>query len=206
MAALRIGLTGGIGAGKSAVAALLVGHGAVLIDSDVLARDVVAPGSPGFAAVVREFGPDVVGPDGALDRAALSGIVFADAAARGRLESITHPLIAARAAELIDAAPAESVIVHDVPLLVERGLAGGYDLVVVVEATTEQRVHRLTASRAMTEAQVRERIAAQGSDAERRAVADVVIRNDADLAELARTVDRLWQDRIEAANPAGGAI
>jgi len=193
---IRVGLTGGIGAGKTVVAGLLAGHGAVVIDADLVAREVVAPGSPGLARVVAEFGSGVLGPDGGLDRAAMAKVVFADPAARQRLNAIVHPLVVARSAELASGAPPGAVIVHDVPLLVEANLAGGYDLVVVVEAPEEVRIRRLRESRGMSEPDARARMSAQASDAQRRAVADVVIENDGDLAELATTVDQVWQDRI----------
>jgi dephospho-CoA kinase len=193
---IRVGLTGGIGAGKTAVARLLAGHGAVVIDADAVAREVVAPGSPGLARVVAEFGPGVLGPDGGLNRAAMAAVVFADPAARQRLNGIVHPLIAACTAELVAAAPPNAVVVHDVPLLAENNLAKGYDLVVVVEAPEEARIRRLRESRGMSEPDARARMSAQASDAQRRAVADVVIENDGDLAELAAAVDRVWRERI----------
>jgi dephospho-CoA kinase len=193
---IRVGLTGGIGAGKTAVAGLLAGHGAVVIDADALAREVVAPGSPGLARVAAEFGAGVLGLDGGLDRAALAAVVFADRDARERLNAIVHPLVAARTAELASAAPPGTVIVHDVPLLVEADLAAAYDLVLVVEAPAEARIRRLRESRGMTEEDARARMSAQATDEQRRAVADVVIDNGGDLAELAAAVDRVWRDRI----------
>jgi dephospho-CoA kinase len=199
---LRVGLTGGIGSGKSAVARLLAGHGAVLVDADLIAREVVAPGTPGLAAVLAEFGPGVRAPDGSLDRAALARIVFADADAdadadaRGRLNAIVHPLVAARRAELVEAAPAGAVVVDDVPLLVENGLAGGFDLVLVVTAPAQLRVARLRSGRGMAEAEARARMAAQATDAQRAEVADVLIANDGSLADLAARVDAVWRDRI----------
>ncbi len=193
---IRVGLTGGIGSGKSAVADLLAERGAVVIDADVVAREVVAPGTEGLARVAAEFGPEVVGPDGALDRAWLAAVVFTDAAARARLNGIVHPLIAARTAELTAAAPPGAVLVHDVPLLAENNLASAYDLVLVVEAPEEVRIRRLRESRGMTEADARARMSVQASDAQRRAVADVVIDNSGDLADLAAAVDIVWRDRI----------
>ena len=192
---LRIGLTGGIGSGKSTVAALLAGHGARVVDADRIAREVVEPGTPGLAAVVAEFGPGVLTPDGALDRPALAGVVFSDPAARARLDAVVHPLVRARAAELIAAAPADAVVVQDVPLLVETGQAGSFDLVLVVETSTDLRVARLV-DRGLSEADARARIASQASDEERRAVADVVLRNDGDREALAAEVDRLWTERV----------
>src|SRR5215470_1070377 len=193
---MRVGLTGGIGAGKTAVAGLLAGHGAVVIDADLVAREVVAPGSPGLARVVAEFGPGVLSPEGGLNRAAMAAVVFADPAARQRLNGIVHPLIAARTAELAAAAAPDAVVVHDVPLLAENNLARGYDLVLVVEAPEEVRIRRLRESRGMSEPDARARMSAQASDAERRAVADVVIENAGDLADLAAAVKRVWRDRI----------
>jgi len=193
---LRVGLTGGIGSGKSAVARLLAGHGAVVVDADALAREVVAPGTPGLAAVLAEFGDGVRAPDGSLDRAALGRVVFAADAARRRLNAILHPLIAARTAELVAAAPPGAVVVHDVPLLVENGLAGNYDFVVVVEASEHVRLDRLRRTRGMDATEARSRMAAQAGDADRRALADAVVVNDGSLADLAAAVDELWRARI----------
>jgi dephospho-CoA kinase len=195
---LRIGLTGGIGSGKSTVAALLAERGALVVDADRIAREVVAPGTPGLAAVAEAFGPDVLTADGALDRPALAAVVFADPAARARLDGIVHPLVRARAAELVAAAPADAVVVQDVPLLVETGQAGSYDLVLVVEADPGTRVRRLVA-RGLTEADARARIASQATDAQRRAVADVVLANDGDREHLAAQVDRFWAERVASA-------
>jgi dephospho-CoA kinase len=195
---LRIGLTGGIGSGKSTVAALLAEHGARVVDADRIAREVVAPGTPGLAAVVAEFGDRVLTEDGALDRPALAGTVFGDPAARARLDAVVHPLVRARAAELVAEAPADSVVVQDVPLLVETGQAGLYDLVLVVEADVGTRVARLV-DRGLSEDDARARIASQATDEQRRAVADTVLRNDGDRAELAAQVDRFWAERVEPA-------
>jgi dephospho-CoA kinase len=192
---LRIGLTGGIGSGKSTVAALLAGRGAQVVDADRIAREVLEPGTPGLAAVVAEFGPGVVGPDGALDRAALASIVFGDPAARARLDGIVHPLVRARAAEAVAAAPADAVVVQDVPLLVETGQAGSFDLVLVVEADPGTRVARLV-GRGLSADDARARMASQATDEQRRAVADVVLRNDGDRAALAAAVDRFWDERV----------
>jgi dephospho-CoA kinase len=193
---LRIGLTGGIGAGKSAVAELLAEHGAVVVDADALAREVVAPGTPGLAALVREFGPEVLRPDGSLDRARLGSLAFADDAARRRLNAIVHPLVAARTAELVAAAPPDAVFVHDVPLLVENGLAPAYALVIVVEAAEGDRLRRLADSRGMAEDEARRRMAAQASDTERRKIADVVIVNDGSRSKLRARVDEVWREWI----------
>ena len=187
-----IGLTGGIGAGKSAVAARLAELGATVIDSDRLAREVVEPGTEGLAQVVEAFGPEILDADGALDRAALARRVFGDDEARKRLEGIVHPLVRDRAAELTAAAPPDAVIVNDVPLLVEAGLARLYDKVVVVLANEETRLARLTRQRGMSIEDARARIAAQATDEQRRAVADVVIVNDGTLDELVEQVDAVW--------------
>lgn len=166
----KIGLTGGIGAGKSAVARLLVAHGAVLIDSDRIAREVVAPGTPGLAAVVAEFGPGVLGPDGALDRPALGAVVFADPERLAALNAIVHPLVRARSAELEAAADPDAVVVHDVPLLAENGLQGLFDQVVVVDADEQVRLARLVELRGMAEEEARARMAAQATREQRLAV------------------------------------
>jgi dephospho-CoA kinase len=193
---LRVGLTGGIGSGKSAVARLLAERGAVVVDADAIAREVVEPGTPGLAAVVAEFGSEVLTPDGALDRSRLGAIVFADPAARRRLNAIVHPLVGARSVELSATAAADAVVVHDVPLLAENGLAEGFDLVLVVESPESDRTARLRRERGMSEDEVRARMAAQASDAERRAIADVVIQNDSTLDDLADRVDAVWRERI----------
>jgi dephospho-CoA kinase len=193
---LRIGLTGGIGAGKSEVARRLASHGAVVIDADQLARQVVAPGTEGLREVVAAFGPQVCDETGALDRAALAALVFDAEPARRRLEAIIHPRVRARTNELAAAAPPDSVVVNDVPLLVEAGLAPSYQLVVVVEAAERIRLARLMRDRQMSEQQARSRIHSQTSDAARRAAADVLLRNDGDRADLHAAVDVLWHDRL----------
>ncbi|SOE03145.1 dephospho-CoA kinase [Blastococcus haudaquaticus] len=192
---LRIGLTGGIGSGKSTVSALLAARGAVIVDADRIAREVVEPGTPGLAAVVDAFGADVLAADGSLDRAALAAVVFADADARRRLDGIVHPLVRARATELAGAAPPDAVVVHDVPLLVETGQASSYDLVLVVQAEEGIRVARLV-QRGLTAEDARARMGAQASDEDRRAVADVVLDNSGTHEELAAQVDRFWADRV----------
>jgi dephospho-CoA kinase len=197
---LRIGLTGGIGSGKSTVASLLAERGARVVDADRLAREVVEPGTPGLAAVVAEFGDGVLTAEGALDRAALAALVFADPAARARLDGVVHPLVRARAAELVAEAPAGAVVVQDVPLLVETGQAGLFDLVLVVEAELETRVARLV-DRGLSESDARARIASQATDEQRRAVADVVLTNDGDRDALAAAVADFWAERVR---PAGG--
>lgn len=193
---LRIGLTGGIGSGKSTVSALLAARGAVVIDADRLAREVVEPGTPGLAAVVEAFGESVLQDDGTLDRPALAAIVFADPEARRRLDGIVHPLVRSRSAELAAAAPEDAVVVHDVPLLVETGRTAGYDLVLVVQADPQARVQRL-AHRGLSEAEARARMAAQADDEQRRAVADVVLDNSGTESELADQVAEFWAERVQ---------
>ena len=193
---MQIGLTGGIGSGKSIAAARFAELGALVIDADVLAREAVEPGTDGLAAVIAEFGEQVLDADGRLDRPALARLVFGDEAARGRLNAIVHPRVRARAVELIAAAPPGTVVVQDVPLLVETGQAGAYDLVVVVEAPEELRVRRLAADRGMSAEEVRARMASQATDEQRRAVADVVLVNDGTPDDLRAKVDALWADRI----------
>ncbi|MFI7073859.1 dephospho-CoA kinase [Micromonospora sediminicola] len=193
---LRVGLTGGIGSGKSAVARRLAALGAVVVDADRIAREVVAPGTEGLAEVVAAFSDRVLDADGALDRAALGAVVFGDEAARRRLEAITHPRVRARTAELVAAAPADAVVVNDVPLLVEVGLAPTYHLVLVVQTAVATRLARLSRDRGMDPAEVERRIAAQADDARRRAVADALLTNDGTLAELHDAVDRLWHERL----------
>ncbi|MGY1689663.1 dephospho-CoA kinase [Geodermatophilus sp. SYSU D01105] len=195
---LRIGLTGGIGSGKSTVAGLLAARGARIVDADRIAREVVAPGTAGLSAVVDAFGPGVLTAEGALDRPALAAIVFADPQARARLDGIVHPLVRARAAELVAEAPADAVVVQDVPLLVETGQAASYDLVLVVEADLETRVRRLL-QRGLGEDDARARIAAQATDEQRRAVADVVLDNSGTPEDLEAQVDRFWAERVAPA-------
>lgn len=194
---LLIGLTGGIGSGKSSVAARLQQHGVHVLDADRLARDVLAPGTPGLAEVAARFGPGVLAPDGSLDRAALAALVFEDAAARRDLEAITHPrireLFAARLAEL----PHDALVAHDVPLLVELGYAPRYHLVVVVGASEEIRVARLVEHRGMAESDAWARVRAQADDAARRQVADAWLDNEGTPEELRAAVDRLVHARLE---------
>ena len=199
---IQVGLTGGIGSGKSTVARLLAERGAVVVDADVLARDAVAPGTPGFAAVLERFGAGVITPDGSLDRAALGRLVFADEEARRDLEAVVHPYVGRRTSELVAAAGAGAVVVHDVPLLVEKRLRAGYDVVVVVDASDDTRVARLAATRGMSEEDAWAVMAAQSSRAERLATADVLLDNDGDLEHLERQVDRLWADLRDRLSPA----
>jgi dephospho-CoA kinase len=194
---LFVGLTGGIGSGKSSVAARLAELGAIVIDSDRLAREVVEPGTDGHAAVVERFGTKVLAPGGAIDRAALAAEVFGDAAARKDLEAIIHPRVRARTAEIAQAAPPGAIVVNDVPLLVEAGLSSAYNMVVVVLASEETRIARLNSARGMAESEARARIAAQATDEQRRAVADVVIVNDGTLDELRAEVDRVWREELD---------
>ena len=194
---MRIGLTGGIGSGKSTVAARLAGHGAMVIDADRIAREVVEPGTPGFDKVVAVFGDAVVTPDGALDRKALAAIVFGDIVHRTQLNAIIHPLVGERVAELSAAAPPDAVLVYDVPLLVENNMAGGFDKVVVIEAPADLRLARLD-ERGMPAADAHERMRAQATDEQRRAVADEVIVNDGTRDDLAARVDAAWARLIEA--------
>ncbi|MFE9101353.1 dephospho-CoA kinase [Actinomadura geliboluensis] len=190
---LKVGLTGGIGSGKSEVSALLDGHGAVVIDADKIAREVVEPGTPGLAAVVAEFGEDVLLPSGGLDREKVGRIVFADAERLAALNAIVHPLVGERMQELMDAAPADAVVVYDVPLLAENGLAPMYDEVVVVDAPEETQLDRLTSRRGMAVEDARARMAAQASRADRRAVATHIIDNSGTLDDLKAQVDALWK-------------
>jgi dephospho-CoA kinase len=195
---LRAGLTGGIGSGKSEVSRRLAAHGAVVIDADVAARAVVAPGTPGLARVVEAFCADIVGPDGALDRDRLGAIVFRDPASRTTLNAIVHPLVGQwmRAAEraAVDAAEGDLIIVHDVPLLAENRRAGDFDLVIVVDVPPELQLERLVGQRGMSPEQARARMAAQASRPQRLAVADLVIDNSGSLADLDHRVAEVWAD------------
>ncbi|MFD8234452.1 dephospho-CoA kinase [Streptomyces sp. NPDC059696] len=202
---LKVGLTGGIGAGKSEVSRLLVACGAVLIDADRIARDVVAPGTPGLASVVEAFGEEILAADGSLDRPRLGAIVFADAERLAVLNSIVHPLVGARSRELEEAAAEDAVVVHDVPLLTENGLAPLYDLVIVVDAAPETQLDRLVRLRGMTEEDARARMAAQASREQRREIADIVIDNDVPLETLEQRVKDVWAElvrRSQASRPA----
>ncbi|BDD82387.1 dephospho-CoA kinase [Tsukamurella pulmonis] len=209
---LRIGLTGGIGAGKSTVAKELAALGAVIVDGDKIAREVVEPGTPGLAALVEAFGDEILAEDGSLNRPALAAIAFSDDESRAKLNAITHPLVGARSAELIEAAGPDAVIVQDIPLLVENKVAPMFHLVIIVWVDAEERVRRLVGSRGMAEDDARARIAAQATDEQRRAVADVWLENTGTEEQTRAAVRALWAERIApfAANvaahrPAEGA-
>ena len=189
---LTVGLTGGIGVGKSTVARRLSAYGAVVVDTDDLARDVVEPGTPGYAQVLAQFGPRVIAEDGTIDRAQLATEVFSDPGALEHLNAIVHPLIAARAAALTAQAPPDAVVVHEVPLLVEIGWADRYDVVVVVTAAPDVAVARIVAARGMSTENAWARAHTQLSNEERIAVADYVIENDGDELALVDAVSDLW--------------
>ena len=201
-----IGLTGGIAAGKSAVAARLAELGAIVIDADRLAREVVEPGTPGLAAIAHRFGDAVLAPDGSLDRARLGSIVFANDSARRDLNAIVHPEVQRRYGELVAEAfarDADAIVVYDVPLLAEVRAASEFALVVVVDAPPEVRLDRLVNLRGMDRADARARIEAQVPDAERRAMADVVIDSSGTLEHTIEQVDALWE-RLVAQRAVGG--
>ena len=185
---MRIGLTGGIGSGKSTVSGILRELGAVVIDSDLLAREVVAPGTPGLARVVEAFGPEVLTPEGAMDRAKVGALVFADPQQRQRLESIIWPLVAEASAALAATAGPDDLVVHDIPLLVETGQQGSFDAVLVVDAPVETQVERLVRDRGMSEDEARSRIAAQATREQRLAAATHVIENTGTIEDLRRRV------------------
>ncbi|WDT54597.1 dephospho-CoA kinase [Streptomyces sp. G7(2002)] len=190
---VKVGLTGGIGAGKSEVSRLLASYGAVIVDADKIAREVVEPGTPGLAAVVEEFGDGVLASDGTLDRPKLGGIVFSDPEKLKALNAIVHPLVGARSAELEASAGPDAVVVHDVPLLTENGLAPLYDLVVVVDAAPQTQLDRLVRLRGMAEDEAKSRMAAQATREQRLAVADLVIDNDGPLEALEPQVRAVWE-------------
>lgn len=190
---LSVGLTGGIASGKSAVSRRMAELGAVVIDADVVARDVLARGSEGLAEVVEAFGEEVLAADGSLDRPALGQIVFADETARQRLNSIVHPRVRAESARLREAAPAGSVVVEDLPLLVETGQQERFDVVVVVHAPEQERIRRMVEDRGSTEEDARSRMAAQATDAQREAAADVLLDNSGTPDQLRVQVDELME-------------
>ena len=201
---LRVGLTGGIGAGKSEVSRRLASYGAVVIDADAVARDVVAPGTPGLAEVTAAFGPQVLRSDGTLDRDRLGELVFADASLRMKLNAIIHPRVGERMAELERQAAGAPVVVHDVPLLAENHLAGSFDVVVVVDVSPRIQAERLARERGMSRAQAKARMAAQAAREERLAIASIVVDNSGSLAELDREVGELWAELRRRALAAPG--
>jgi dephospho-CoA kinase len=201
---LLVGLTGGIGSGKSAVARMLEKRGAVVFDADVLAREVVEPGTPGHTAVLERFGANVLAPGGELDREALGSIVFADPAARRDLEAIVHPEVRRRFAEGTEVyRDTERVVIFSAPLLVETGMHSAFEVLVVVSASNATQIDRLMRDRGMSEEAVRSRIAAQATPEARAEVADVLVDNEGTLEELEQQVDRLWSD-LSARASAGG--
>ena len=211
---LRVGLTGGIGSGKSEASRRLAARGAVVIDADVAARQVVVPGSPGLARIASAFGADVLRPDGSLDRDRLGAIVFADSGQREKLNAIVHPLVrqwmlaaertAVEAAQRDpDADPGAPILIHDVPLLAESRGKGGFDLVIVVDVPADVQVERLVSQRGMAPDQARARMAAQASREQRLALADIVVDNAGSLDDLDRRVGEVWADlRRRSAGPA----
>jgi dephospho-CoA kinase len=194
---LMVGLSGGIGSGKSAVARRLAELGAVVVDGDALAREVVAPGTDGLAAVVAAFGPSVLTPSGELDRPRVASLVFGDDEKRRQLESIIHPRVGERRNEIIAAAGPDAVVVNDIPLLVEAGMGSAFDLVIIVFASEETRLARLVGQRGMDEADARARMAKQATDEQRRSVADVEIVNEGTLDQLRARVDEVWATEIQ---------
>jgi dephospho-CoA kinase len=202
---LRVGLTGGIGSGKSEVSRRLAARGAAIVDADQAAREVVEPGTPGLGQIAAVFGPEVIRPDGRLDRDRLGELVFAQPALRAKLNAIVHPLVHERMRQLDAGAMAVAgpagIVVHDVPLLAENGLASGFDAVVVVDTPEDQQVQRLMTERGMPAGHVRDRMAAQASRDQRLAIADIVIDNSGALEDLDRRVDEVWavlRDRAAA--------
>ncbi len=203
---MRIGLTGGIGSGKSTVAAMLVGHGAVLVDADEISRDLVRPGEPALVELVTEFGPRILQSDGSLSRAELAALAFSDPRATDRLNAIMHPLIRAEAQRRIAAGPAAAVIVYDMPLLVETGQGDLVDLVVVVDVPEDVQLDRAVRLRGLDEADVRRRMTVQAGREERLAAADVVIDNSGDLDGTRGQVESLWRGLVPGdATPSGGS-
>ncbi|MFG1701958.1 dephospho-CoA kinase [Nonomuraea sp. M3C6] len=196
---LKIGLTGGIGSGKSEVSKRLAARGAVVIDADRIAREVVEPGTAGLARVVAAFGDEVLRPDGSLNREKLGSIVFADSERLAALNAIVHPLVGERVAELQARAADDAIVVYDVPLLAENKLAPMYDVVIVVDAADEVRIRRLAEHRGMPKADAKARIAAQASREDRLAVADIVIPNEGSLAELDARVAEVWDELVRRA-------
>jgi dephospho-CoA kinase len=202
---LKVGLTGGIGAGKSEVSRRLAGYGALVIDADRIAREVVEPGTEGLAQVVGVFGAGVLAQDGTLNRQRLGEIVFADAELRAKLNAIIHPLVRARIRELEQEAGPDAIVVEDVPLIAENDMAGRYDLVVVVDVPPRVQEERLTRERGMTREQAAARMAAQASREQRLAIATIVVDNSGSLAELDREVGDLWAELSRRARTAATA-
>jgi len=191
---MLVGLTGGIGAGKSTVAQLFEERGVPIVDADAIARDVVKPGEPALAELVEHFGDSILGADGELNRGKLAEVAFADAESHEALNAIMHPAISAETAKRIDALRGDhSVIVHDVPLLVEAGLAGNYDLTVLVDTPAQIRLQRLTELRGMDSEDAKKRIAAQATDEQRRAVCDVALDNSGDIEHLRAQFEQMWE-------------
>jgi dephospho-CoA kinase len=203
---LRVGLTGGIGSGKSEVARRLAGYGALLIDADQIAREVVEPGTPGLAQVVGQFGTAVLAKDGTLDRQALGEIVFTDAELRDKLNGIIHPLVGARIRDLEEGADQDAIVVEDIPLIAENDMAGFFDLVVVVDVPPRMQEERLIRDRELTREQVAARMAAQASREQRLAIADLVLDNSGSLAELDRQVGDLWAELTRLARSGPGRL
>ncbi len=195
---MRVGLTGGVAAGKSAAAAVLRDLGAVVIDADVLAREVVAPGTPGLAAVIEHFGDGVVAADGGLDRGALGEIVFADVGERRALEAIVHPLVRARAAQLEESVPRAAMVVHEIPLLIETGQQHSFDAVIVVDCPRETQISRLMEHRGLSRDDAESRISAQASRAERNAAATYVVDNSGTHEDLRRRVTEVFESVVAA--------
>lgn len=193
---LRIGLTGGIGAGKSTVSSTFSEYGAIVVDGDVIAREVVEPGTTGLAQLVEAFGEDILAPDGTLNRPALAAVAFSDDDKRATLNGIVHPLVGQRRAELIAAAADDAVVVEDIPLLVESQMAPMFPLVIIVHADEDLRVSRLIEYRGFSEADARARIKAQATEAQRRAVADVWLDNSGSADQLVEQARTLWYERI----------
>jgi dephospho-CoA kinase len=193
---MQVALTGGIASGKSTVVAILEELGAVVIDSDTLAREVVEPGTPGLAAVVEEFGEEVLAADGTLDRPALGRVVFADEARRRRLEQILHPLIRERSAAIVAAADRDALVVHDIPLLVESGQADRFDAVVVVDVPVETQVDRMVRDRGWTREDAEARVRAQASRQDRLAVATYVVDNTGTREDLRDRVTEVFKKLV----------
>ena len=200
---LRVGLTGGIGAGKGEVARRLAACGALVIDADQVAREVVAPGTPGLEEIVKEFGAGVLRPDGSLDRELLGEMVFSDAALRGKLNAIVHPRVGERMREIEESAAAADVVVHEIPLLAEGGLASAFDVVVVVDAPPDVQVERLISMRGMTRTHALARMSAQASREDRLAVATFVVDNSGSLEDLDGRVAALWDELSRRAAESG---